>query len=58
MYGIAVPEALQALTVGEFINRQFHHKAVVGDRVSLDSVEFVVKKLDGDQIAVVGLKLG
>ena len=58
MYGIAVPEALQALTVGEFINRQFHHKAVVGDRVSIDSVEFVVKKLDGDQIAVIGLKLG
>ncbi|HAN68510.1 MAG TPA: hypothetical protein DCQ70_08465, partial [Halieaceae bacterium] len=26
--------------------------------VSIDSVEFVVKKLDGDQIAVIGLKLG
>ena len=58
MYGFAVPEALQALTVGEFINRQFHQKPVVGDRVALGHVQFVVKKLEGERIATVGLKLG
>ena len=58
IYGVTVPEVLQTLTIGEFINRQFHQKPVVGDRVSLDHLEFVVKKLQGDQIAVVGLKLG
>src|SRR5690606_16398109 len=58
MYGFEVPEALQALTVGDFINRQFHQKPVIGDRVALGDVQFVVKKLDGDRIASVGLKLG
>ncbi|MFO7551813.1 MAG: potassium/proton antiporter [Haliea sp.] len=58
MYGFEVPEPLRALTVAEFINRQFHQKPVVGDRVSLGHVQFVVKKLDGERIATVGLKLG
>ena len=58
MYGFEVPEPLRALTVAEFINRQFHQKPVVGDRVALGHVQFVVKKLDGERIATVGLKLG
>lgn len=58
MYGFDVPEPLRTLTVAEFINRQFHQKPVVGDRVSLGHVQFVVKKLDGERIATVGLKLG
>lgn len=56
IYGFEVPADLQEQTVGTFINRQFHHKPVVGDRVSLGKVEFVVRKLEGERIASVGLK--
>jgi cell volume regulation protein A len=56
MYGFDVPGELREQTVGTFINRQFHHKPVVGDRVSLGKVEFVVRKLEADRIASVGLK--
>ncbi|PLW80995.1 potassium/proton antiporter [Kineobactrum sediminis] len=58
MYGFEVPEALQAMTVAAIFDKRFHHKPVVGDRVRLGVVQLVVKKLDGDRIAAVGLKLG
>ncbi len=57
LYFFEVPENLKATTVAAFISRQFHQKPVVGDRVKLGGVQFVVKKLEGERIAAVGLKL-
>lgn len=57
LYFFEVPENLKTTTVAAFINRQFHQKPVVGDRVHLGDVQFVVKKLQGERIAAVGLKL-
>lgn len=45
------------MTVGDYIRRQFHDKAVVGDTVQFGTVTFVVKELDGSTITSVGLKL-
>jgi potassium/hydrogen antiporter len=51
------PTAEQAaVTIGELLSRHYPHP-VVGDRLRIGQVEFVVRKLDGDRIVQVGLKL-
>lgn len=54
-YGVRFPEDCAGLTLSEFLSRQFKNKPVVGDRVSLDPVELVVKETDGRSVTQVGL---
>lgn len=56
MYGFTVDDASAALTISEHITERFPHP-VVGDRVELGPVQFVVRETDGDHITKVGLKL-
>jgi potassium/hydrogen antiporter len=55
-YGFPVPPEQAAQTVGELIRAKFK-RPVVGDRVSIASVEFVVREMEGERIKRVGLKL-
>lgn len=51
------PTAEQAaVTVGELLAMHYPHP-VVGDRLRVGNVEFVVRRIDGDRIVQVGLKL-
>lgn len=57
LYRFDLPEAAEELTVAQYIERQFHGKPVVGDRIALNNVQLVVRDIDGDKISTVGLKL-
>jgi cell volume regulation protein A len=57
VYPFTVPEAYRHFTVADFVDKKFHHKPVVGDRVVLESVMFVVREMKDLQIISVGLKL-
>ncbi len=56
-YGIEVPEDAAGLTLNEFLSRAFHRRAVVGDSMPLGSARLVVRGIDDDRIARVGLRL-
>ncbi len=58
VYGFELPEKVAEDTVSEYFNRKFHDKPVVGDRVTLGSVQFVVREVEDGRITSVGLKLG
>jgi cell volume regulation protein A len=57
VYGFSVPDEIRHLTVGGYLQQSFHNRAVVGDRVQLGPVDFVVREIEGDTITRVGLRL-
>ncbi len=57
VYPFTVPEVYRGFTVAQFVDKKFHHKPVVGDRIVLESVMFVVREMKDLQIISVGLKL-
>lgn len=56
LYGFVPPADGAGRSVSEFLCQRFG-KPVVGDRVRIDPVEFVVRRMDGDYCAKIGLKL-
>ncbi|MDZ7683848.1 MAG: potassium/proton antiporter [Gammaproteobacteria bacterium] len=56
-YQVPLPEDEKSRTVAEFFNRRFHGRAVVGDRVRVGNVEFVVRQIVRGEIFQVGLKI-
>lgn len=56
LYGFEVHDDQWDKTVGELLNKAFHNKAVVGDRIKLGHVQFVVKSVVDQKIASIGLK--
>ena len=57
VYPFAVPDAYHDFTVAQFVDKKLHGKPVVGDRVVLETVMFVVREMKDLQIVSVGLKL-
>lgn len=57
LYRFDIPAKFHDLTVAGFIEKQFHNKPVVGDRIPLGDVQLVVRELAGEKITAVGLKL-
>jgi cell volume regulation protein A len=55
-YGIELPENAQGKTVAQFLVEVLP-RPVVGDRLKLGDVELVVKKMDGEQLSEIGLRL-
>lgn len=56
-YGFEVESSSEALTVEQYLAKQFHGKPVVGDQVRLGPVKLIVREIEGDHIISVGLKL-
>jgi cell volume regulation protein A len=57
-YGLDLPVSDYPLTLDTFIRRLLHTAhPVVGDRLPLKTVDLVVRKVEGDRILKVGLKL-
>ncbi|MDF2180149.1 potassium/proton antiporter [Aliiglaciecola sp. CAU 1673] len=56
-YDIEVAPRWNLLSIGEFLNRSYHGKAVVGDEVSIGSLSFQVREVEGGRIASVTMKL-
>jgi potassium/hydrogen antiporter len=58
VYALDLPDSDHALTLDAFMRRDLHTAhPVVGDRLQLKAVCLVVRKVEGDRIAKVGLKL-
>lgn len=56
LYGLELDPADASGTLEEYLDHRFD-RPVVGDRVKLGTVEFVVREMQGERIAKVGLKL-
>ncbi|MEX0619761.1 MAG: potassium/proton antiporter [Pseudohongiellaceae bacterium] len=57
VYDVSVPDHYRNLTLAEYMQRMFHNRAVVGDRVRVGSVELLVKEVRDGRINQVGLKI-
>ena len=56
LYGIKVPASIRSKTIAEFIQDEFTD-IEIGDRLSLDTVELVVRSLDNGSITGLGLDI-
>ncbi|WP_374304611.1 potassium/proton antiporter [Ferrovibrio sp.] len=57
LYGIPVDEKDHREPVGAYVRRKLRHRAVVGDRVRVGPVEFVVREIRNERITSVGIEL-
>jgi len=57
VYGVSVPDDQRSQSLRDVINRHYHGKPVVGDTVTIGSIELVVKQMAKGDILQVGLKL-
>lgn len=57
VYGMVIAESEHEMTLDQLIRRGLNAHPVVGDRLALDCVTLVVRKVEGDRILEVGLKL-
>lgn len=55
-YGLDVPTGAPGKTLAAFVSSVLH-KPVVGDRLRLGDMELVVRKMDGEKIVELGLRL-
>lgn len=57
LYGVAVPDDAQALTVADFFAEKFNGKPAVGDDIVLEEIALVVDAIEQDRVHRVGLDL-
>jgi cell volume regulation protein A len=55
-YGIDLPAGAEDLSLGDYLQRVFRKRPVVGDRIKAGRVEFVVRELANGRVSRVGLK--
>jgi potassium/hydrogen antiporter len=55
-YGVDMPRAANDTTLGEYLQRIFRKRPVVGDRLKVGRVELVVREVVNGRVARVGLK--
>ena len=55
-YGIEVPRQANDTSLGDYLQRVFRKRPVVGDRIKVGRVELVVREVAGGRVARVGLK--
>jgi cell volume regulation protein A len=55
-YGFDVPPGAENATLGEYLQRVFRQRPVVGDRLKAGRVEFVVREIAEGRVSRVGLK--
>lgn len=55
LYGAPLPEDPGTASVAEYFVRTFTGRPVVGDRLTLGSIDLVVREMEGDRITQVGL---
>ncbi|WP_220463679.1 potassium/proton antiporter [Sediminihaliea albiluteola] len=56
-YGVSLSDDLRRQSLSELINKHYHGKPVVGDRVNVGDIELVVKQMAKGKLLQVGLKL-
>ncbi len=56
-YGVVLADRDRDLTLDAFLRQRLETQVVVGDRLNLQNVELVVRRMEGNRIIKVGLKL-
>lgn len=56
-YGVVLADRDRDLTLDAFLRQRLETQVVVGDRLNLQNVELVVRRMEGNSIIKVGLKL-
>lgn len=56
-YGFKLPPEAAGQSLSEYLDQAFRRRPVVGDRVALGRVEFVVREMERGRITQVGMKL-
>ena len=56
-YGLPLPDEQSGRTLAQFLSRSLHGRPVVGDRVRLGKLEFVVRAVSGGDVVQVGLRI-
>jgi cell volume regulation protein A len=56
-YGLPIPRAERATSVGDFIAGRLPTKPTVGDAIGIGMIGLVVHSVDGERITAVGLEL-
>jgi cell volume regulation protein A len=56
-YGLEAPEQAAGKSLADYLDRAFHGRAVVGDRVRIGAAELVVREIENGRISRVGLRL-
>ena len=57
VYGASVPPLAKGMTLAEFLDRHFHKRCVVGDRVMLGAMELVVRDVESGKVGKVGVRV-
>jgi len=57
VYGASVPPLAKGMTLAEFLDRRFHKRCSVGDRVMIGTMELVVREIDGGKVSKVGVRM-
>ena len=57
VYGASVPPLAKGMTLAEFLDRRFHKRCGVGDRVMIGAMELVVREVDGNKVSKVGVRM-
>ena len=57
LYGLPGTLADRARTAGEFLRKRLGREPVIGDRVHLGLVDLIVRRMEGDRIAEIGVVL-
>ena len=55
-YGVDMPRGASDTTLGDYLQRIFRKRPVVGDRLKIGRVELVVREVVNGRVARVGLK--
>ncbi|MES2564421.1 MAG: transporter associated domain-containing protein, partial [Pseudomonadota bacterium] len=55
-YGVEMPPGADDASLGEYLQRVFRKRPVVGDRLKVGRVEFVVREVANGRVSRVGLK--
>ena len=56
-YGVVLADRDRDLTLDAYLRQRLDTQVVVGDRLNLQNVELVVRRMEGNRIIKVGLKL-
>jgi len=57
VYAVTVPPETHTMTLDKYLSKAFHHRAVIGDVVSIGSAQLVVREIENGVIRRVGLRL-
>lgn len=57
LYSLELPQSQVQKTLADYLDERFHHRVVVGDRITLGKAQLVVREMHEGRVKRVGLKI-